>query len=65
MRVRPRFNPASRAKRVRTLLASARWLDPMVYRGTVTGVRRHEPKRDRTVSARQWKRARKEARHVG
>jgi hypothetical protein len=37
-------------------------LDPLTYAVSSGTVRRHEPKRDRTVSARQWKKRQKEAR---
>ena len=60
--VRPKFKPSSRARRVAPLLETATGIDPLTYRGTMAGVRRREPKRDKSLSARQAKKAQKAAR---
>ena len=43
------------------MLETATGIDPLTYRGTMAGVRRREPKRDKSMSARQAKKAQKAA----
>lgn len=62
MRVRPKFKPSSRARRVARLLETATGLDPLTHEARAGVVRRREPKRDKSVSARQAKKAQKAAR---
>ena len=60
---RLRFVPGARRRKIRVVKdVSFQGLDPLTYRGTMAGVRRREPKRDKSVSARQAKKAQKAAR---
>ncbi len=60
---RLRFVPGARRRKIRVVAdVSFQGLDPLTYRGTMAGVRRREPKRDKSVGARQVKKAQKAAR---
>jgi len=57
-----RFVPGARRRKIRVVRQVMHLLDPLTYAVSSGTVRRDEPKRDRTVSARQWKKRQKEAR---
>ena len=60
---RLRFVPGARRRKIRVVAdVSFQGLDPLTYEARAGVVRRREPKRDKSVSARQAQKAQKAAR---
>lgn len=72
MQMKTRYLPTARARKIRPVAGMAHALNPLEYHvvkspnaGIPAGqVVRIEPKRDKNISARQWKKQRKAARRV-